>query len=334
MNKYCDNCGKEVHTRIIEKEEEYVVCNEKITVTAQVRICDECGEEFFDEELDNATLVRAFNIYRKRHKLLMPDEIKKIREQYGLSQRGLSKLLNWGDKTIHRYENGSLQDKAHNCTLLFLREPENMKCYMADNELNLDQTQREKLEQKVEELINDPNKTKLGRRLLDVYLKEKPSVNNGFKTFDFEKFYAVILYFTNQNVNLLKVKLLKLLNYADMIYYQENGISLTGTRYKHLPFGPVPDNYDILFGIMEAGNIIRVDIQFENGYENHRIIPTRDDYKKLLTCDELKILKKVNDKFVDYNSSEISMYSHHETGYKETRPGEIIPYTFAKEISF
>lgn len=36
----------------------------------------------------------------------MPEEIKKIREQYGLSQRSFAKLLNWGDKTICRYENG------------------------------------------------------------------------------------------------------------------------------------------------------------------------------------------------------------------------------------
>lgn len=77
-------------------------------VDAQILVCVECGEEFFCEELDNETLVRAYNEYRKNHKLLLPKEIKRIREQYGLSQRSFAKLLNWGDKTICRYENGSL----------------------------------------------------------------------------------------------------------------------------------------------------------------------------------------------------------------------------------
>ena len=123
MIKYCEECGKKVETKIETKRETYEVCGEKIEVEAQVLVCAECGEEFFCEELDNVTLVNAYNEYRKRHKLLMPDEIEKIREQYGLSQRSFAKLLNWGDKTVHRYENGSIQDKAHNSMMVFLKEP-------------------------------------------------------------------------------------------------------------------------------------------------------------------------------------------------------------------
>ena len=69
---------------------------------------------------------------------MLPKEIKKIREQYGLSQRAFAKLLNWGDKTNYRYENGSIQDRAHNSLLLFLREPENMRTYLTENEVLLD----------------------------------------------------------------------------------------------------------------------------------------------------------------------------------------------------
>ncbi|MDE7313064.1 MAG: hypothetical protein K2N87_15805 [Eubacterium sp.] len=34
------------------------------------------------------------------------------------------------DKTIYRYENGSVQDKAHNSLPLFLRDPANMRIYL------------------------------------------------------------------------------------------------------------------------------------------------------------------------------------------------------------
>ncbi|MDO5406317.1 MAG: type II toxin-antitoxin system MqsA family antitoxin [Eubacteriales bacterium] len=135
MKKYCEECGREVDTRIITKRESYSVYGERIEVDAQILVCADCGEEFFCEELDNATLVRAYNEYRRMHKLLLPEEIRRIREQYGLSQRTFAKLLNWGDKTIYRYENGSIQDKAHNSLLLFLREPENMRTYLNDNEV-------------------------------------------------------------------------------------------------------------------------------------------------------------------------------------------------------
>ena len=130
MKKYCEECGREVETKIITKKEVYTVLGDDIEVQAQVLVCADCNEEFYCEELDNATLVNAYNVYRKRHKLLLPDEIKQIRELYGLSQRSFSKLLNWGDKTIHRYENGSIQDKAHNTLLLFLRNHKNMKAYL------------------------------------------------------------------------------------------------------------------------------------------------------------------------------------------------------------
>lgn len=152
MEKYCEECGRDVETKVIKKKETYDVCGESVEVDAEVLVCVDCGEEFYSEELDNATLVRAYNEFRRRHKLLLPEEIKKIREQYGLSQRGFAKLLNWGDKTICRYENGSIQDKAHNSLLLFLREPENMKRYLTENEVALNEKQKSKLLSIVERL--------------------------------------------------------------------------------------------------------------------------------------------------------------------------------------
>ena len=137
MIEYCDICEKEVKTQIITRQETYNVRGEEITVNAQVLVCAECGEELFNEELDSVTLIDAYNEYRRRHKLLFPKEIKKIREQYGLSQSGFAKLLNWEDRTISRYENGAVQDQEHNSMLLFLKKPENRKSYLAKNKGSL-----------------------------------------------------------------------------------------------------------------------------------------------------------------------------------------------------
>lgn len=192
MKKYCEECEKVVLTSIVEKTETYDVCGESIEVQAQVLICAECGEELFCEELDNATLVKAYNEYRRRHKLLLPEEIKAIRVQYGLSQRGFAKLLNWGDKTIARYENGSLQDRAHNSLLLFLRKPQNMKSYILENEIDVNERRIERLLKVVEILEHATGKDLTGdsalqgqyekyradveaRKVVDLFIKGKLS---------------------------------------------------------------------------------------------------------------------------------------------------------------
>ena len=323
MMEYCDVCGKEVETKIITRQETFKVCGEDITIDAQVLVCAECGEELFCEELDSATLVNAYNEYRRKHKLLLPDEIKKIREQYGLSQRSFAKLLNWGDKTICRYENGSVQDKAHNSLLLFLREPENMRTYLTENEIALDERQKTKLLDTVEKLEQD-TKYRVGRRFFESFFSRIPCEENGFKGFDYEKLCAMVLFFAHKSSELLKTKLMKLLNYSDMIFYKENGISMSGLKYAHLPYGPVPENFDMLLGKMNADHIAHIEVFYDNGYEKHQVIPERDIPEGVLSEEELEVLERIYIKFKDFGSVDISKYSHKEKGYSSTKKGEII----------
>lgn len=331
MRKYCDVCGKDVETKVITKKETYKVCGESTEVEAQVLICAECGEEFYCEEFDNATLVRAYNEYRRKHKLLFPEEIKQIREQYGLSQRGFAKLLNWGDKTICRYENGSVQDKAHNSLLLFLREPENMRIYLTENEILLDEKQKMKLLDTVEKLEKD-SEHRNSIRFFELFFSDVPCEENGFKGFDYEKFCAMVLFFAQKSTELLKTKLMKLLNYSDMIFYKENGVSISGLKYVHFPYGPVPDNFDILLGRMTADHVAHIEVCYDNGYEKHQVIPERDVPGGILSDEEVKVLERIYEKFKNFGSADISDYSHKEKGYSSTKQGEIISYAYAKDI--
>lgn len=331
MKKYCEKCGNEVETKVVTKKETYNIFGEPIEVDAQVLVCGECGEEFYYEEFDAATLNSAYNEYRKKHKLLFPEDIKKIREQYGLSQRSFAKLLNWGDKTIYRYENGSIQDKAHNSLLLFLREPENMRTYLEENEVVLDEKQKEKLLETVEKLEKD-TEYQVGERFLELYFSRIPCEENGFKGFDYEKFCAMVLFFAQKTSELLKTKLMKLLCYSDMIFYKENGVSMSGVKYAHLPYGPAPDHFDIIFGKMAADHVAHIEVFYDGIYEKHQVIPERDFLEDVLTETETEVLNRIFEKFKNFGSVEISNYSHNEKGYNETKPGEIISYTYAMDI--
>lgn len=331
MMEYCDICGKETETRVITRQETFNVCGDEVTVDAQILVCAECGEELFCEELDSATLVNAYNEYRKKHKLLLPEEVKKIREQYGLSQRGFAKLLNWGDKTICRYENGSIQDKAHNSLLLFLREPANMRTYLTENEVVLDVKQKTRLLETVDKLEQDDEYRDV-QRFFDLFFSRIPCEENGFKGFDYEKLCAMVLFFAHKSSALLKTKLMKLLNYSDMIFYKENGISMSGLKYAHLPYGPVPEKFDMLLDKMSADHIAHIEVVYENGYEKHQVVPECDIPEDIFSDEELEVLERIYNKFKDFGSVAISNYSHKETGYSSTKQGEIISYAYAKDI--
>lgn len=332
MMDYCEVCGREVETKIITQKEIFNVCGEDIEVDAQVMVCAECGEELFNEELDSATLINAYNEYRRRHKLLLPEEIRKIREQYGLSQRSFAKLLNWGDKTIRRYENGAIQDRAHNSLLLFLREPENMRTYLTENEVALDEKQVVKLLDTVDKLEQDTD-FRVGRRYFDLFFSRIPCEENGFKGFDYEKLCAMVLFFAHKSAGLLKTKLMKLLNYSDMIFYKENGLSISGLKYAHLPYGPVPDNFDMILGKMAADHIAHIEVFYDGSYENHQVIPECDVPEGILSDEEIEVLTRIYEKFKNFGSAEISNYSHRETGYNATKTGQIISYSYAMDIN-
>ena len=110
---YCVSCQTMHNTKIIEKKETLAVKGKEITLTIPVRICEVCGEEILDEELDDSSLAMFYEEYRRLENLLQPSEIKAIRQRYNLSQASFAKLLGFGEKTITRYESGAIQDVCH-----------------------------------------------------------------------------------------------------------------------------------------------------------------------------------------------------------------------------
>lgn len=93
---FCPNCEEYTDATLGVEKEVYNVRGEPIEIEAEIATCQKCGMKIFDEERDSRNLEKAYNLYREQHKLLSPDEIRVIREKYGLSQRALSRLLGWG----------------------------------------------------------------------------------------------------------------------------------------------------------------------------------------------------------------------------------------------
>lgn len=100
--------------KILEKNATYTVKGISITFKEKIKIDEVTGEEIYDPKLEQENDVKLYNEYRKLNSLLLPEEIKEIREKFGVTQVEFAQILGLGDKTITRYENGSLQDTAQN----------------------------------------------------------------------------------------------------------------------------------------------------------------------------------------------------------------------------
>ncbi len=127
MKKFCPHCMAETDVHVISRFESINIKGTDIGVSAQVYVCDACGEDVWDDELDEKTLVSAYDEYRRMNNLLLPNEIKAIRESYGVSQSRFAQILGLGEKTITRYENGSLQDRAYNNLILLVKDYRNFR---------------------------------------------------------------------------------------------------------------------------------------------------------------------------------------------------------------
>lgn len=239
--------------------------------------------------------------------------------------------MNCKEKTIRRYENGAVQQAGHDRLLRFLSDAENMKIYLAENETGLDDMQKQQMLDTIAGMEKSSD-SGLEEKYMDLCFTTVPCKENGFKGFDYDKLCAMVLFFADQGTALLKTKLMKLLHYADMIFYKEHGISMSGLRYVHCPYGPVPEHFDFLIGKLEKDHIAHIEVSYADQYELHKVIGDKKIPDGILKEEELAVLHLVYDRFRNFGSVEISEYSHQEKGYVSTKQGEVISYDYAKEI--
>lgn len=128
---HCPICGEGATLQPVEQTETFEVRGETIEVQSIVMQCPQCGEDMLRPE-DPDPVDRAFREYRKRHNLLQPEEIRELRGRYQLTQSELSTLLGLGGATLSRWENGSLQEEAHDHLLRFALEPQNLHKLLKD----------------------------------------------------------------------------------------------------------------------------------------------------------------------------------------------------------
>ena len=149
---------------------------------------------------------------------------------------------------------------------------------------------------------------------------------SGARSFSFKKLAAMASYIASRGHDISRTKLNKLLFYSDFVNYFLHGASISGSRYIHMAYGPVPEYYRETLETLSAENTLhteRVKGHYELSSEGSGTLD-------VLTILEIASIGWVLDNFDDMNAHVLSGHSHEEKAFRFTRQGEFIPYEFAK----
>lgn len=329
MRKICPNCEEARDVEFIKKNEAINIKGESIEIAVEYFKCKTCGEEFEDPRSEKDPLDDAYREYRRRHEMTQPEEIKALRKRYGLTQTELAKLLGWGGATLSRYENGALQDDAHEKTLRLVKEPHNLLKLIGQAPKALFESKRILLEKKLFALEKETNS--LERIFEERFGRYSPDEYSGYKSLDLDKLFNAVLFLCTGGV--LKTVLNKLLFYSEFKHFKKNTVSITGSRYARIHFGPAPDRWRYFFTLLIEEELLdSEEIFYNEDVTGEKFTSLRNPDISIFSTEELNTLISVKKRFEGWTAKRISEFSHEERGYRETPNGRLISYRYAEDL--
>jgi len=302
-----------------------------VEVEAGLFCCSACGEVFEDPAETQDALERAYREYRRRNGMMQPEEIRHLRKLYGLTQRELARLLGWGLVTLSRYENGALQDTAHDKTLRLISEPHNLIRLL---ELEPEALRDNKRKKVIEQFRDSQSGVyRMARIYEERFGRYEADALSGYRSFDMPKLLNMALFFCEGGR--LTTTLNKILFLADFKHFKEYAGSITGTRYLKSELGPLPEKWHYYLTLLIDRQEVDVTEIFADEAEDiaaERLTAKKTPDLSLFDTTELLILAFIKDHFKTWNAKMISNLIQNERGYIEAPENSIIPYRLAADL--
>lgn len=330
--RLCTCCMEEHEVKTVFMKEQATFKNVNVCYDAFYLYCDAAEELYMDEQQIQENDIRLKDAYRKTEELLTSDEIRDIRAKYGISQIDLCTLLGWGKKTITRYESHQVQDKAHDTILKKIdADPEWFLSLLKDARESLPAESYQKYSHAATVLYEEDRDSYLRRAIEANYARYHGNqLLHGNIELSLDKVVDVIRYFaaSKKITSLYKVKLMKLMWYADALSYKKRGFAITGLVYQALPMGAVPVGHNSIIDLKDVP-CEEVDMGETNAYYfslgNTDVFPTLSDEDKW-------ILDIVIEKLGKMTKNEIIDFMHQEQAYVETALRDVIPFKYAESL--
>ena len=316
---HCPNCDKKIDPIALREFKTVTVRGEPIEVSDNFLRCPLCAEEWSAENFDLA--LEAYNVYRAKHHLLQPHEIKSFRKSLGLTQEELASLLGWSEATINRYEKGSLQEKSHDNSLRMIMTREGLQSIIEGENYNLPEHKIKKLKERLD--INLPD-------LIEPTIITEPTIFTGYTSFSWAKFKAIVAILCGRE-GVWKTNLNKLLWYSDFFHFRATSNGLTGLQYVRDHYGPVVKEWQFLFAVLVSREFDSEIIEYQD-FTGEKIKLSQAVDTSILRESEIQTVQIVKNILGSMNAKAISDLSHQEKAWLETKQKDIIPYHHAESL--
>jgi len=163
-------------------------------------------------------------------------------------------------------------------------------------------------------------------------ISEENKIRISEPTLKIKKFNNVLLYILEKcagkpNVN--ESVIYKLLYFADFNYYELYEEHLTGAKYYKLPFGPIPQNIQIILNQMiKDDKLKRIKTDYHKS-KQIRYIPLVKSNLTQLKASEKDILDTVIEQFSNWSNDALSNYAHKDIPWIVTKDKQEINYELA-----
>ena len=328
-HKLCLSCMEEHRVDLVKVVEQSIFKEVDVEFTAVYEYCSNADAFLETEGMIRGNDLALKDEYRKKVGLLTSEEIKMIRETYGISQKDFSEILDWGLATITRYENHQVQDRAHDDVLRTVAsDPKWFLEKLKSAKNRLSPRAYAKYFHETKEQFSKRKNQYLRDAIYAIYANFEDVDETGGVELNLDKVVEIINYLAFKVSSLYKVKLMKMLWYADALNFKRHGRSIAGLVYSALPMGAVPEGYDqfVLLDGVYFDVVLYDDIAY-------RFKPAPNFTVKLLSEQEIASLDKVIRELGTLNTPQIVEKMHQETAYKHTASNSIISYLLAKDLS-
>jgi len=328
MEKYVDikspfTGGKVKEATEIEEQE---FRKEKFLVHVRYYVCEDTGKTFTTTEQDELMFNELYGQYRVIHGIPFPDDIRSIRERYGLSLAAISKLLGFGINQYANYENGQMPSESNGKMIAAAKNKDFMKRLLASSRQELSESEYTKLENLIDAASDSQT---LDEKTELFYSDTQCSIYNGFGGLSPLKVSQMAKFFINKGVNVSPIKINKQMFYSDFLHYGRHGRSISGLRYKAAKYGPIPFHYDTIYDNIDGVEKI---VELKDNKESTTLV-CHDYDVSALSKDEQETLNIVMDATKDMTTEQLVRKSHEETAWMAHQgKKDFIPYSEAFDL--
>lgn len=325
--KKCPFCGEEHEFKILEHNTNQKVKGIEVSYIEKTYYCDNCQEEFEDDSFACENLIAATDAYKTKMALLNSTDLKAIREKYDLSQSDFAIILDMGEVTITRYENGLIQSKSTDTLIKEISaDPVKLLKKLEENKNKISKKNLDKTRKRIASLIPEKKDNYLEDVVKMDYQFESEEYR-GKKELRFDKFFSIIKMILDAKIDLKKTKLAKLLFYCDFCHYKKYGFGITGLIYYHMPYGALPKNFN---NLLEMSPILK-----EEKETNDAFVITIKGCRSNITLEQAEVstVNEIIKYFYNFSTKEIVEYMHKEDAYILTKENQMISYEYANKCN-